>query len=382
IDTVLPTLQSVAAAAGGNTITLQFSEPIDTSNTALTGLANSFTLAGTGLNGATISSVTGSGSTLVLNLSGNLGSSGDVSVAYTDAGGNQTSAVAQDAAGNDLATISTPISTNLDATAPLLASTNVVTSTTAAGEYGVDDVITLRVAFDEVMKVSGDTSGLTLTLDVTNGGTPVTAQYVGTSGNDLVFQYTVSAGDSTVAGNSIGVTALNAGAATISDAAGNLWTAASVSLADVTNGGNITVNSAKQGGLNIAAAINGNTLWLDAADTNTLTRDGSDNVQAWGDKSGQSNNAALDANGTLNTNANHNPDYVATGLNGKATVRFDTANGTDLLISNVTVSARNSEVFVISDKDADTRTALLQASASVSNATYPNPWDRWGVYNW
>ncbi|MBD8052045.1 Ig-like domain-containing protein, partial [Limnohabitans radicicola] len=40
------------------------------------------------------------------------------------------------------------------------------------------------------------------------------------------------------------------------------------------------------------------------------------------------------------------------------------------------------EVFVISDKDADTRTALLQASASVSNATYPNPWDRWGVYNW
>jgi hypothetical protein len=55
-------------------------------------------------------------------------------------------------------------------------------------------------------------------------------------------------------------------------------------------------------------------LWLDAADTTTVSLDGSDNVEEWRDKSG------FDRHATQTTGANR-PDYAST-LNGRKVVTF------------------------------------------------------------
>ncbi|MBD8051742.1 beta strand repeat-containing protein, partial [Limnohabitans radicicola] len=259
IDSQSPALLGIDAASAGSTITLSFNEAMDLS--VLPDSAR-FTLGGDGLNGRSISSVSVDNGQIVLNLDGTLATSGTVTVTYTDiTGANETSGVAQDLAGNDLASTVTPLSVTLDNTPPDLSSAT-VTSTTAAGSYGVGDVITFQVGFNELMKVSGDTTGLTLSLDVTNGGNPVTAQYVGTSGNNLVFQYTVGAGDSAVAGSSIGVMALNVGSATIADLSGNTATGSLTAVNEVTSNGNIIINGTKQGGT--LARLGNMALWLDA----------------------------------------------------------------------------------------------------------------------
>jgi hypothetical protein len=56
-------------------------------------------------------------------------------------------------------------------------------------------------------------------------------------------------------------------------------------------------------------------LWLDAADTDTITLNGSD-VSQWDDKSGNGNHASQ-------ATAAEQPTYQATGLNSKPTVSFD-----------------------------------------------------------
>lgn len=55
-------------------------------------------------------------------------------------------------------------------------------------------------------------------------------------------------------------------------------------------------------------------LWLDAADSSTVSLDGSGNVEAWADKSGNGRNATQ-------TTAANRPDYAGT-LNGKNVVGF------------------------------------------------------------
>jgi len=61
-------------------------------------------------------------------------------------------------------------------------------------------------------------------------------------------------------------------------------------------------------------SIAGLALWLDAADTSTVSLDGSSNVEEWRDKSGLSRHAGQ-------TTAANRPDYAAT-QNGKKVVTF------------------------------------------------------------
>jgi hypothetical protein len=65
-------------------------------------------------------------------------------------------------------------------------------------------------------------------------------------------------------------------------------------------------------------SIAGLSLWLDAADSTSLTVS-SGSVSQWRDKSGNSHNASQGVG--LNQ-----PDYIASGLNGKPVVRFDGTN--------------------------------------------------------
>lgn len=69
-------------------------------------------------------------------------------------------------------------------------------------------------------------------------------------------------------------------------------------------------------------------LWLDAADSDTLTLDGSNNVEQWGDKSG--NEYHLSQN-----TAGERPSIQTGFLNNKDTLRFD---GADDYLSYVSAS--------------------------------------------
>ena len=60
-------------------------------------------------------------------------------------------------------------------------------------------------------------------------------------------------------------------------------------------------------------------LWLDASDSNSLTLDGSNNVEEWADKSGNSRDASQ---GT----AANRPSVASAELNGLDVLRFDGGN--------------------------------------------------------
>src|SRR5262249_23120778 len=86
-----------------------------------------------------------------------------------------------------------------------------LTTTVAAGTYGVGAVVTLKLTFDQAISV--DTSGGTPRLPLNSGGT---ASYTGQfSPNTLVFRYVVGSGDSALVLDAVSATALHLNGATI-----------------------------------------------------------------------------------------------------------------------------------------------------------------------
>jgi hypothetical protein len=123
-----------------------------------------------------------------------------------------------DAAGND-ANLSHSLATDnasylVDTTAPVVSG---VSSTTAAGTYGVGSVISIQVSFSEAVTVSG-----TPQLTLETGATDRTINYVSGSGsNTLTFNYTVQAGDTSADLDYLSAGALGLNGGTIRDVAGN-----------------------------------------------------------------------------------------------------------------------------------------------------------------
>jgi hypothetical protein len=78
-------------------------------------------------------------------------------------------------------------------------------------------------------------------------------------------------------------------------------------------------------------------LWLDAADSTTITLNGSD-VSQWSDKSGNSNHATQ-------STASKQPEYRTNIYNGKATITGDSATFEQLNISNLLTSI--DELFIV-----------------------------------
>lgn len=119
-------------------------------------------------------------------------------------------ATATDAAGNTSAT-SDPYSLVVDLTAPVVSSVTVP----ATGSYKAGTAQTFTVHFSEPVIVTGQPQ-----LAYTIGTSTVNADYVSGSGStDLVFTYTVAAGDNDNDGIALGVLSLNGG--TVQDNAGN-----------------------------------------------------------------------------------------------------------------------------------------------------------------
>ncbi|WP_253585436.1 beta strand repeat-containing protein [Aeromonas caviae] len=123
-----------------------------------------------------------------------------------------------DAAGNDANLSHSLVTDNasylVDTTAPVVSG---VSSTTAAGTYGVGSVISIQVSFSEAVTVSG-----TPQLTLETGATDRTINYVSGSGsNTLTFNYTVQAGDTSADLDYLSAGALGLNGGTIRDVAGN-----------------------------------------------------------------------------------------------------------------------------------------------------------------
>jgi hypothetical protein len=107
-----------------------------------------------------------------------------------------------------------------------------VSSTTAAGTYGIGDTISIQVQFSEAVNVVGSP---TLTLET--GGVDTVATYVSGSGDTLNFSYTVVQGDQSNDLEYASTTALSGG--TITDGSGN---PADLTLPDLGLAGSLAFN--------------------------------------------------------------------------------------------------------------------------------------------
>lgn len=76
-------------------------------------------------------------------------------------------------------------------------------------------------------------------------------------------------------------------------------------------------------------------LWLDASDFATITKDGSNKVSQWNDKSGNGNNAVQ------GTGVNQ-PTYVASSINSRSVINFDGSTN----VMNVTASSSIANIFI------------------------------------
>ncbi|HPV43407.1 MAG TPA: hypothetical protein PKX40_19665 [Spirochaetota bacterium] len=203
IDGVEPTVTSITSSTSdgsygtGSTInvTVNFSEPVT--------LAGAGTLDVTLDTGDIVSVSAGSYPATQFTGSFTVGS-GDTSTDLTATGIalSSGSATLKDAAGNNAA-LNPPSGQNIanlkaiivDGVLPTIDS---VTSTTLTGTYGTGAAINVTVNFSEMVTLTG--GGLNVTLNSSNGGTPITVVIppFGTAASSASVTYTVSAGDTSL----------------------------------------------------------------------------------------------------------------------------------------------------------------------------------------
>ena len=128
-----------------------------------------------------------------------------------------------DAAGNAMSSFA--IASNLASSSALVIDTTPatvtnVTSSTANGIYNASDVISIQIAFSEVMTVSG-----TPQLTLETGSSDAVANYAsGTGTNTLTFAYTVASGQTSSDLDYASTSALALNGGSILDPAGNAST--------------------------------------------------------------------------------------------------------------------------------------------------------------
>ena len=109
-------------------------------------------------------------------------------------------------------------------------------------------------------------------------------------------------------------------------------------------------------------------LWLDAADDNTITLNGS-TVSQWNDKSGNARNA------TQETEANQ-PTFTVNGLNNKPVLTFDGSNDF-MTYSGITINDNNTFVFSVYNRtSAGIHTFDVASNVGAVNTT-PRGYGNW-----
>ncbi|UVO39384.1 cadherin-like domain-containing protein [Bradyrhizobium arachidis] len=141
-----------------------------------------------------------------------------------------------DAAGNAAVLTAAAVADNasfkVDTAAPTVSSEAITSATGAQNNtLNAGDVVSVTVSFSEAVTVTG-TPQLALNI----GGTPVQASYAsGSGGSQLVFTYTIQAGQTDANGISLDANALNLNGGTITDAAGNAAVLTAAAVADNAN---------------------------------------------------------------------------------------------------------------------------------------------------
>lgn len=106
-------------------------------------------------------------------------------------------------------------------------------------------------------------------------------------------------------------------------------------------------------------------LWLDAADVATITKDGSNNVSDWNDKSSNEAHATQ-------TSSSQKPDYESSGINSQGSLRFDGSND-ELDIPGLMgiTGSQNRSVFAVFQQDhTGSDHAIISLGTSSTRQSY------------
>ncbi|MBX3653120.1 MAG: hypothetical protein KF686_02975 [Ramlibacter sp.] len=199
-------------------------------------------------------------------------------------GAHTLTAKATDAAGNT-SVASSGLGITIDTTAAVVTAVN---SGTADGTYKVGDLITVSVAFNEIVNVTG-----TPQLTLETGPVDRAVNYASGSGtNTLNFSYTVQAGDTSADLDYLSTTALALNGGTIKDTAGNDVTLTLATPGAVNSlGANKALVVDGVGPVLLSGAVNGNSLVLNYSDISALDAVNAPLVGAFAVVSGGSSNA-------------------------------------------------------------------------------------------
>jgi hypothetical protein len=139
-------------------------------------------------------------------------------------------------------------------------------------------------------------------------------------------------------GSSLASLACNLTARNAADNTWRTWKIGSGATYDLHNGGTLILNAGES--LLAGSLKDGLDVWLDAADVATVEMGADGKVGAWKDKSGKGRHA-------VQAQAKFCPRYLADGLNGKPTMRFDDAQGTRLELPDLSDRPINATVIAV-----------------------------------
>ncbi|WP_453951577.1 Ig-like domain-containing protein [Bradyrhizobium sp. USDA 377] len=267
--------------------------------------------------------------------------------AITDAAGNAAVLTAAAVADN--------ASYKVDTAAPTVSSEAITSATGAQNNtLNAGDVVSVTVSFSESVTVTG-TPQLALNI----GGSPVQASYASGSGSSqLVFTYTIQAGQNDANGISINANALSLNGGAITDAAGNAAVLTAAAVAD-NAGYKVDTAAPTVSSEAIASAVGAQNNTLNAGDVVSVTVTFSETVTVTGTPQ-----LALNIGGTL-VQASYASGSGGTQLVFTYTIQAgqNDANGISL-----DANALNLNGGTITDTVGNA--AVLTAAAVADNASY------------
>ncbi|MBB4369391.1 hypothetical protein GGD63_002179 [Bradyrhizobium sp. cir1] len=281
-----------------------------------------------------------------------------VSLTVTDGdlgpdGAKSISARLNDSFGNSSTTAALIIT--LDTAAPTVSSEAITSATGAQNStLNAGDVVSVTVTFNESVTVTG-TPQLALNI----GGTPVQANYgSGTGTTQLVFTYTIQAGQNDATGISLNANALSLNGGTITDAAGN---AAVLTAAAVADNASYKVDTAAPvvSSEAITSATGAQNSTLNAGDVVSVTVTFSEAVTVTGTPQ-----LALNIGGTP-VQANYASGTGTTQLMFTYTIQAGQNDATGISINANALSLNGGTIT-----DPAGNSAVLTAAAVADNASY------------
>ncbi len=245
-----------------------------------------------------------------------------------------------------------------------------VTTTTANGTYAVGSGISLQVAFNENVIVTGNPSLLLETGSVDRNATYTS----GSGGKVLTFTYTVQAGDTSADLTQQSATALQLNSGSIKDAAGNN---AILTLAAPTAVGSLAANAAividGTAPVFASAAVAGNQLVMSYTEANTLDATNVPAASAFAVVTGGSANAVTAV--AVNASAKTVTLTLTTAVTFGQTVTVaytdpTTANDPNAIQDAAGNDAVTLAATTVTNNTADTTAPTVSSVAVPTNATY------------